>query len=471
MGIISPVPKSGDLSLDKHWRPVTLLPVMSKVFEKIMNQQLKQHLEQHRLLGSGQHAYRANKSCQTALADLDAKILKALDQGKYVGLLLVDMSAAFNVVAKEIVTPKLRRLGIGEFAVKLIASYMSRRTSRVKIKGSLSEWISVLTGIGEGSVIGPLVFIITIICVTIVLARSIIKLKTLSISAEVDNGSDKIDADVKLSSTEFADDVTGVTIAKTEKLVQTSLQVMANEYKAYFGANGLKINVDKCEHIVLGQHRTITVVVDGRHEADSVKLLGVTFDKRYKFDKHIDKVTAKIATRNGQLAKVSNIADTETTKMLANAVVNSVAQYGCEIYGKDLKQINRVQVKLNNTMRIILHAKWKTRIHDMLRELKWQKMVEMIQYNKIMLLKRILSTQASPYCMMMLKEGMMTHQTKYAVREVELRIAWCPKYTRTGSTSFIFTAVKLYNQVKIMGTKLKFESLRKHIKNKILSWR
>ena len=123
-------------------------------------------------------------------------------------------------------------------------------------------------------------------------------------------------------------------------------------------------------------------------------------------------------------------------------------------------------------MRIVLHAKWKTRIHDMLRELKWLKLVETIEYNKIMLLNKIISTQAAPYCMKLVKEGMMTHQTKYAVREVELRIAWHPKYSRTGSTSFIYTAVKLYNQVKLMGTKnKKLESLKKHVKSKIVSWR
>ena len=470
-GVISPVPKKGDLTQDKNWRPVTLLPIMSKVFEKEMNKQLKFHLESCHLLGPGQHAYRSHKSCQTALVDLDAKILRAVDQGYFVGLLLVDMSAAFNVVAKEIVVPKLRKLGVGEYATRLIASYLSKRTSRVKVKGKLSEWIMVLTGIGEGSVIGPLIFIITIICVTMVLARSVMKLKSLNIKAEVDDGSKNLDTDVKLSSTEFVDDVTGVTIARTEDLVQKSLQIMADEYKLYFGSNGLKINVEKCEHIVIGAARSKTIVVDGRVEADQVKLLGVTFNKFYKFDKHVDGVVAKISARNGQLSKIANLADQQTTKMVANAVVNSVAQYGCEVYGKDPKQMNRIQVKLNNTMRITTHAKRRTRINDMLRELDWLKMVETVQFNKTMLLHKILSTQAAPYCTKMIHEGMMSHQTKYPVRQVELRIAWNPRHARTGSTSFIHTAVKLYNQVKIMGKKLKTESIRKHVKSIIKSWR
>ena len=158
-GIISPVPKSGDLTVDKNWRPVTLLPVMSKILEKVLNEQLNEYMENHRILSPSQHAYRAGKSTETAWADLDARIQKATDNGKYIGLLLVDMSAAFNLVDKQIIVPKLKRMGVGEFAVKLIFSYLTCRKSRVKVKGLYSAWIAVKTGIGEGSVLGPLIFI------------------------------------------------------------------------------------------------------------------------------------------------------------------------------------------------------------------------------------------------------------------------------------------------------------------------
>ena len=105
------------------------------------------------------NAYRAGKSTETAWADLDARIQKATDNCKYIGLLLVDMSAAFNLVDKQIIVPKLKRMGVGELAVKLIFSYLTCRKSRVKVKGLYSAWIAVKTGIGEGSVLGPLIFI------------------------------------------------------------------------------------------------------------------------------------------------------------------------------------------------------------------------------------------------------------------------------------------------------------------------
>ena len=157
--------------------------------------------------------------------------------------------------------------------------------------------------------------------------------------------------------------------------------------------------------------------------------------------------------------------------MLANAIVNPIAHYGCEVYGKDVKQVNRVQVKLNNTMRIVTKAKRRTRISNMLDELKWMKLEEMIKYNKIVLLNKIISTEASPYCMKLIFEGMKSYKHGYAIRERDLRIAWCPKSVRKGCNSFLFTATKLYNQVKIMGKCIKDTKLKAYIKDTIKTWR
>ena len=100
LGIISSVPKPGDLKVAKNWRPVTLLCTMLKTLEKIMNRQLKAYMERG-ILGHNQHTFRRSKSTQSAWVDLDTRIQKARDSGKYVGLILVDISAAFNLVSKK----------------------------------------------------------------------------------------------------------------------------------------------------------------------------------------------------------------------------------------------------------------------------------------------------------------------------------------------------------------------------------
>ena len=127
---------------------------------------------------------------------------------------------------------------------------------------------------------------------------------------------------IELSEVEFTDDVTGLAICDTEQQVLQALQVMADEYEKYFSANGLKINITKFEHIVIGSPCTMKIVVDGREEVKSVKLLGLTFDNTYSFTQHVDTVLRKMTAR-----KIANIADENTTRMVAMAIVLFVANY------------------------------------------------------------------------------------------------------------------------------------------------
>ena len=301
-----------------------------------------------------------------------------------------------------------------------------------------------------------------------VLIRTMDRLKALSITSKLDN-THQYEAEVNLSSVEFADDCTGVTVCDTEDQVQTSLEITSQEYRKYFSANGLKINILKSEHIVFGYPRTKLIYVEGRKEADKVKLLGLTVNKSYKFDDHVDNITEKISKRNGQLSKIAGFAGKDTLKMLANATIQSVALYGSAINAKDKGCINRVQKKLNKTMRLVTSSKMSTHVADMIRDLNWLKFELNVAYNKVMLLNRILTHAASPYCMQLVTAA--SRQTRYLVRERDLRIAWRPKFERKGGNSFIVTAVRLYNQVKILGKVMKPASMSKFVKEKIKSWK
>ena len=375
------------------------------------------------------------------------------------------MSAAFNLVAKEVIIPKLKVLGVGEFAAKLLHSYLTLRKSRTKVKGIYSAWVEVRTGIGEGSVLGPLIFILTIVCCAVVLCRVAQRLRALSYTVTTE---DQKDNQIELSSVEFADDVTGLTVCQSEDQVALSLKFMMEEYQSYFSAHGLKINVTKCEHLVLGQPIGQPIYVDGRKEADNVKLLGLSFSKSYKFEKHVDVVTEKIAKRNGQLSKLLKIADQQTMTMLANATVLSIASYGAHVYATEDKQVNRVQVKLNKTMRLVTKSKLSVHIPDLLSKMKWMKFAEVVQWSKIMLLHRVITTSSAPYCKQLLD---VSHQSRYAMRDIELKIAWRPRLTRRGFKSFIYSAVKLYNQVKLIGKKMTTATISKFVKLTIKSWR
>ena len=107
----------------------------------------------------------------------------------------------------------------------------------------------------------------------------------------------------------------------------------------------------------------------------------------------------------------------------------------------------------------------------MLQELKWLMFPEIINYNKIVLMDKIISSSVSPYCLMLLKRGMAQRQDRYNTRERDLRIAWRCKTVRRGEKSFMHSALKLFNHSKVAGRGLDKLELKEFIKDKLIKWR
>ena len=167
-GIITPIPKSGSLMEAKNWRPIVLNAIPSKLLERILNEQLMQYMRSNLLDPITQHAYRFGRSCVTAWIDLDTFISKNLNDGKVVGLVLTDQSAAFNVLQKDILVGRLKLLGVGETACNLVQDYLTGRKTKCTVNGFTSSTIDLSSGVGEGSVIGPTLYTLGQVCVSIV---------------------------------------------------------------------------------------------------------------------------------------------------------------------------------------------------------------------------------------------------------------------------------------------------------------
>ena len=120
-------------------------------------------------------------------------------------------------------------------------------------------------------------------------------------------------------------------------------------------------------------------------------------------------------------------------------------------------------------MRLVTASRMKTHVKDMIADLNWMKFELMVAYDKIMLLNRIIASASAPYTMMILMAA--RHQTRYAVRERELRIAWRPKLSRRGGKSFIVTSVKLYNQIKLLGKVMTKKAMSKFVKLELKNWK
>ena len=143
--------------------PISNLSTMSKILEKVVVSQLTKYLEENNLHSSSQSGYRAFHSCETLLVRLQDDVLNNIGKGKVVIMLLLDLSAAFDTIDHDILLKRLLcELGIGGSALDWLKSYLDDRSFRVKIDQSLSDALCILFGVPQGSLLGPILFIIYI---------------------------------------------------------------------------------------------------------------------------------------------------------------------------------------------------------------------------------------------------------------------------------------------------------------------
>ena len=155
---ITPVYKSGDRETASNYRPISLLPIVSKLLEKIVSTQLKAFLASNSLLPEIQFAYRANHSTEDALAFIVNRLLLERDCGKATGLVFVDLSKAFDRVKHQALIDLLSGIGICDTVLKWFANYLSDRQQRVRVGNRFSSQSACSRGVPQGSVLGPLLF-------------------------------------------------------------------------------------------------------------------------------------------------------------------------------------------------------------------------------------------------------------------------------------------------------------------------
>ena len=161
---ICPIHKKGDKQVINNYRPVSLLPICGKVFERLIFNSVYEYLEEHKLLSADQSGFRANDSCVNQLLSIVHNIYSAFDT--YPTLesrgVFLDMSKAFDKVWHEGLIFKLKSMGISDALLELIKSFLTNRFQRVVLNGQTLEWLSVKAGVPQGLILGPLFFLIYI---------------------------------------------------------------------------------------------------------------------------------------------------------------------------------------------------------------------------------------------------------------------------------------------------------------------
>ena len=324
---VIPLHKKEDTFLPQNYRPVALLPIVSKILERAVFGQVISYFESNQLLHPSHHGFRSKHSTSTALLQMFDTWLDAMENDEVSAAIMLDLSAAFDVVDHDILIQKLQLYGLDKDALDWFKSYLTDRSQQVFIEGSLSKSLSLDAGVPQGSVLGPLLYII--------FANDLPE----AIHHHLAEGHSRYNIHCHACGgiCSFADDST-ITVSRADPVELD--QVVDEKYKQvedYMTANKLVLNSSKTHLLIMAtpfRHRnhgnfgiTLNTGSEIIQPSYSEKLLGGFITNDFKFNNHLkdneNSVFKSLTSRVNALAKICSLSPFKTRKMVANAIVIS----------------------------------------------------------------------------------------------------------------------------------------------------
>ena len=299
-GKITPIHKKSDPQLLDNYRPVSTLPIFGKIFEKVIYSRIYNFLLSKNILYDKQFGFRKNHSTSHAVNYSVDKILTSIENKKHVIGIFIDLSKAFDTINHKLLLTKLEIYGIRGICLKLIQSYLTNREQYTKFHEEISDKGAVKYGVPQGSVLGPLLFLIYI--------------------------NDIVNCSKEGHFVLFADDTNIFVIASSEKEAYKSANKVLSNVHKYMLSNQLHINLSKCIHMHFcpsssnanrltcarerpyQDHRQLTLSVDSQKikKVDCARFLGVIIDDKLSWGKHFEHLEKKLLS---QIVLIKRIKD------------------------------------------------------------------------------------------------------------------------------------------------------------------
>jgi hypothetical protein len=374
--IITPILKKPNADPDelKNYRPISNLTFISKVIERIVAEQVTRHLNGACLMPPLQSAYRCHHSTETAVLKVLSDILDAADLSKVTLLGLLDLSAAFDTVDHGILLQRLRTsFGIDGTVLGWIGSFLSGRSQAVAFQGVTSGYTPLRFGVPQGSVLGPLLFLLYTADVAAIAERHSVSVHSYADDTQLYASCSAADGPVS-----------------ADRLLRC-----IDDVDRWMSSNRLKLNADKTQFIWLGSPQQLVKVghvrltVGGVDVAplDSVRDLGVTLDSKLTMKQHVDIVARSCFYQLRQLRSVRRSLTFDALRILVHAFVVSRIDYcNSVLYGVAAHVIRRLQAVLHAAARLITGVRFYDHITPALRDtLHWLPVAQRIEYKVAMM--------------------------------------------------------------------------------------
>lgn len=374
---IIPIPKSSN-----EFRPIAILPYLSKIFERLMHRQISVFFDRHFLLTERQSGYRKKRSCTTALIDVTEDIRVDVDKGNISFLILLDHSKAFDTVDHQILTTKLSKMyGFTTSATHMITSYLCNRSQAVHVSTRTSELLPVSRGVPQGSILGPFLFSVYINDLPPILRSCKVHM--------------------------YADDVqlyTGCELSSNSNCV-SKINIDLDLINNWALKNGLCLNPKKSKCMAIYK-KSIDISFLPKVElngssieyVDKAKNLGITINKTLSWNDHINGVVGRVYGMLRTLWKSQSFTPLNIRLLLAKTYLVPTLLYGCELFANsDASSTQKLNIVYNNIARYIFNKKRKDHISEFSKKIFGMSFDNYLKYRSLILLQKIISTKQPLY--------------------------------------------------------------------------
>ena len=338
---VTPVFKKGKMNNPCNYRPISVIPTVAKIFEKIVYDQLYNYLNENNLLTSCQSGFRSLHSTLTALIETTNNWSVNIDDGLLNGVVFIDLQKAFDTIDHSILVCKLCNYGIDQTSLRWFRSYLSDRTQKCSVNGHLSNAASVSCGVPQGSNLGPLLFLIYINDLP----------NCLSVA----------------SPNMFADDTNITVAADSLTELENKINLDLENLNRWLVANRLSLSVAKTEFMVIGSHQRvrasgneeINVEISGKSitRVRKVKSLGLLIDEHLTWKDHVDETVKKISKAIGALKRVRPFISVKTALQIYHALIRPYFDYCSSVWGEcSVTLCDKLQKLQNRAARVITRS-------------------------------------------------------------------------------------------------------------------
>ena len=326
----------GSKELCSNYRPISILSQINKIFEKLIYKRLISFFDKYDILSHHQYGFRKKSSTSFAIYDLVENLLKNRDENKFTCTFFLDLSKAFDTVDRGILIKKLEHYGIRGEPLELLKNYLTNRKQYTLVNGCMSQELNIDIGVPQGSVLGPLLFLLYINDLPLV-SNVVTKM--------------------------FADDTCLIFSASDLGELQIIINREIKKIDDWMASNKLTLNYSKTKYMLVhrkNQNPLLSLYINDNKidQVKSMKYLGVKIDEKLHWDEHIKSIESKLSQACGFTARLRHFVDQQCLRTLYYGHAYSHLQYAILAWGSSTKtRLNKLNVLHNRLIRLMsLHG-------------------------------------------------------------------------------------------------------------------